>query len=218
MKKFLLLAFIFGLIGCGNNKKINLIESFVCTIDGVTSDLNFKSLKLGEVQPIFATDSLLFFWCDTIALKYTWHGDTLFYTYPYEDGSLINNTFSRARLDSSLISSKNFIESNLTFLNNCKGKLEETFKKYPFDMEFMNFQQETIDMIQESLNESKEYIAKLESAKKYSQMPSDTVLLRAFDCTYSILNPLLKVKQTQTQTFYFDSELTKVICSSDYKK
>ena len=47
--------------GCSHNKQKNLIESYVCTTDGVLSDLNFKAIKLAETKPIKVFDSLVFF-------------------------------------------------------------------------------------------------------------------------------------------------------------
>jgi hypothetical protein len=227
MKKFLLLAFIFGLIGCGNNNKINLIESFVCTIDGVTSDLNFKMIKLTEIDPITAIDSLTKLVCDTVVSKYNKQGDFLSFTYPDKDGTQITDTITKSDID-------NTIERWIKEIEECKKNLKEAKADLsnlllPVELNSLNYSTDYINIMSDLYKTSiesnegyielaKSFIESYNSIKKYLQMPSDTVLLRAFDCTYSILNPLLKVKQTQTQTFYFDSELTKVICSSDYKK
>jgi len=105
MKKLLLLALIIGLIGCGNNKLTKLIESFVCTTDGVTSDLSFKMIELEEISTITATDSIVYLlWSESIPLKYVWNGDSLSFSYQDEDGTLENETISIARIDSNLIS------------------------------------------------------------------------------------------------------------------
>jgi hypothetical protein len=222
MKKLLLLVFIASVIGCESHKKTKLIEFFVSTKDGVTSNLSFKMINLKEIIPITVTDSMLFFLADTIPTKYIWKGDSLYYTYPDRDGSLINDVMSKSIIDSQILSWSEMRKRHEKDLSEAKSNLKgverdierDTYNRtYAFTSFMKNLYESSIESAEESISIIDGVLEDLKSAKKYSLIPSDTRLLRAFECTYSIINPVLRIKQTQTQIFYFDNDLTKVIDS-----
>lgn len=222
MKKLLLFAFIVYVIGCESHQQTKLIEYFVSTKDGVISDLSFKLINLKELVPITVTDSLLYFTTDTLPTKYIWKGDSLYYTYPNRDGSLINDVMSKSRIDSQIISwsemrkrhKKDLIEAKSDLKGIEKDIERDTYNRsYAFTSFMKNLYESSIESAEKSIFIIDGVLEDLKSAKKYSLIPPDTRLLRAFECTYSIVNPVLRIKQTQTQIFYFDNEITKVIDS-----
>lgn len=222
MRKFLLFVCIAFAIGCESHKQTKLIEYFVCTKDGVTSELSFKMTNLKELVPITVTDSMLYFMADTMPTKYIWKGDSLYYTYPDRDGSLINDVMSKSTIESQIQSwsemrkqhEKNLIEAKSNLKGVERDIERDTYNRsYAFTSFMKNMYESSIESDEKSISIIDEVLEDLKSAKKYSLIPHDTRLLRAFECTYSIINPVLKIKQTQTQIFYFDNELTKVIDS-----
>ena len=218
MKKLLLLAIILSSVGCQNNKQIKLIEQYVCTTDGVTSDLSFKSLNLEEISSIKATDSILYFMTDTLPTKYIWKGDSCYFIYPDDNGSLQNEVMAKAEIDSQQLSWIHLRKSHEKSLIEAKANLKGIEKaSYEHSYAYVSFMtdlyESSINNAEKSIKIIDDVIKDLESAKKYSLFNNDSVLLRAFECTYSIVNPVLKIKQTQTQIFYFDNDISKVIDS-----
>jgi hypothetical protein len=205
--------------GCSNNKQKKLIESFISTSDGVISDLKFKMIKLDEKSPITVSDSIVFLVIGNIPIKYLWVGDSIKGTYPNEKGTSNPFAFSKSTIDtllSSQVDYKSYLLSSINKINIEIGKLQfdEATDPNPYInySSFINRYEEMKDKYKQKLdNEVATRIQELKLVKKYFQIPLETILLRAFDCTYSIFNPALQVKQTQTKTFYFDKDLTKVI-------
>jgi hypothetical protein len=223
MKNLIFFVWIIGLYGCGNNKPAKLIESFVCTKDGVTSDLGFKKIQLKETSPLTATDSMLYFIIDTIPINYAWKSDSLSFTYLNENGILKSETISKSQIDSELVfwvsqrdeGEKSLLEANANIKDVIKNSRDHSFTYESFMGKLFKSSMESSEKLVEI---SKDKIRRLNLAKKYSYFLPDTRLLRAFDCTYSLYNPILKVRQTQSQTFYFTKDLAKVVSSSGIKK
>jgi hypothetical protein len=223
MKRLLLFALISGLIACNENTQTKLIGSFVCTRDGVTSDLGFKIVKLVEIAPVTVTDSMLYFIVNTLPEDYKWIGDSLSFSYLNENGVTKNETIAKTQIDSEMVfwvTQRAEADSSLTEAKANLESIQKSSDKHSFDYKsFMtNLFQSTIESSEKIVEVSDLKIHALTSAKRYSRMRSDDRLLRAFECTYSILNPNLKVRQTQTQTFYFDNALLKIVSSSGIKK
>jgi hypothetical protein len=225
MKKLLLLVFILCLIGCINNKQKKLIESFVCTKDGVISDLNFKMIKLGETTPITATDSAVFWCVGEMPLNYVWIGDTVKGTYLNEGDTLKEYFVPKSNIDTLLKFFYDDRDFNLKQIQKDKGWIQEyeTGKTpedpyHPKELTIQSLKNDIKYWEENNANLVDPYIKKYKQVKHYFQLPPETPLSRSFECTYSLLNPELQVRQTMTRTFYFDNELTKVFGSSDIKK
>lgn len=219
MKKLLFFAFVLGLTGCTDNKQSKHIETFVCTKDGVTSDLSFKIIRIEEKSSITVTDSMLFYITDILPAKYIWKGDSLQFSYMNEDGAFTDETISKSQIDSEMVfwvNQRAEGEQSLTEANANLKDIESNPKSrsIAYTSFMTDLFKSTIESSEKIVKVSEDKIYGLDQAKRYSQIPPETRLLRAFVCTYSIFNPLLKVKQTQTQTFYFDNKLLKVVCSS----
>jgi hypothetical protein len=211
------------LYGCGNNGPAKLIESFVCTKDGVTSDLGFKKIELREISPITATDSMLYFIIDTLPIKYAWKKDSLSFTYLNENGTLKNETISKSQIDSELVFWVNQRDEGEKSLNEANENIKDVIKNsrdhsFTYESFMGKLFKSSLESSEKIVEISKNKIRRLNLAKKYSYFLPETKLLRALDCKYSILNPLLKVRQTQSQTFYFTKDMAKVVSSSGIKK
>jgi len=218
MRKILFITISIIFAGCVKNEQRKLIESFVCTTDGITSDLSFKMIKLEEISPITATDSMIFFQSGYLPLKYTWNNDSLSFIYKDEDGTSVEKTITKSLIDSEIVfwvKQKSINETSLkeatTNLNDLEYK--STNHSYTYISLMTDLFESSINSSEESIRIIEGYLDTLALAKRYSKIDPDTILSRAFNCTYSIFNPVLKVKQTMTQTFYFDNDLSKVICS-----
>jgi hypothetical protein len=230
MKKLLILAFVSCLLGCGNNKQIKLIELFVCTTDGITSDLDVKVIKLKETTQITALDSALYFNFVDRFIKIIYIRDSVKFSYKEDNGVLSDTTFPRKAIDSlyinidkQLASWNKMKEENLKSLDETKSNLRkielESLKySYAYNSVMTNLYKTVLESDEKQKEIIDETLTDLNSAKKYTKYPPETIISRGFDCTYSIFNPVLKIKQTQTQTFYFDKELTKIFSSSGIKK
>jgi hypothetical protein len=176
-------------------------------------------IQLDEKSPITASDSIVFLVIGKIPIKYMWVGDSIKGTYTNEKGTSNPFAFSKFTIDTLLKSQIDY----KSFLLNSINKMNVEIQKLQLDAAtdpnpYINYssfisQYEVMrDEDRQRLeNEVATKIQEFKLAKKYCQIPFETILLRAFDCTYSIFNPLLQVKQTQTKTFYFDKDLTKVI-------
>jgi len=209
MKKFLLpFTFIFY-FGCGNDPIAELIESYVCTTDGVLSDLDFKAIEIKETTAITSTDSMIYSFYDSdhfsysklTSLKYSPTSDGFVVSIERVDGLPIEDTFKLERIDI-------FLESTEEYLTKMK-ELRSDVGSY--------FGRGSKDYIRMGgdIDKALEEISLYEKAKAYSLMPPGTIIARSFNCTYSIFNPSQQVKQTQTRTFYLDPEFTKVLGASD---
>lgn len=199
MKKLLFFASILCLVSCENKEKFKLIETHVCTTDGVLSNLKFKGIDLKETVPITVVDSIVFLVYGYMPEKQEKLTDSINGTID----TLLNDNIEYKEL---LLKQIEEINGSIQKLE-IDGVLEDIVIKY----------KEMIDQREIELEKTEITIKKLELAKAYCKMPSETVLVRPFDCTYSIFNPLLQVKQTLTQRFYFDNNLTKVIGSYNVK-
>jgi hypothetical protein len=226
MKKILLVIAIIFLIGCSNNKQVKLIEAFVCTTDGVRSDLSFKMIKLAEISPITVIDSMFFFFLDTMSTRIVWTTDSVELFFQTKYGK-VDTTVAKTFIDTiGRVIDKDIVvwtkmrDDTKNSLVENKAKLkEQEFKSNNYVTKIMTeMYQSLVESNENSLSGIEDQLANLAEAKKYSKIPLNNTLLRAFDCIYSIINPILKVKQTQTQTFYFNLDLTKVIASSGIKK
>ena len=127
------------------------------------------------------------------------------------------NDFLRQENDFKELCSKD-INSYDSTISEFQREMQEDFNPLTDYTFFINSYSNMKNSVIELLGKTEIKIQNLEKAKKYSLMPFETILLRSFDCTYSMLNPILKIKQTQTRTFYFDQELAKILSSSDIKK
>lgn len=218
MKRLLLLPIILFFAQCQNNKQVKLIEQYVCTTEGVRSDLSFKPLKLEEISSIKATDSMLFFMTDTLPTSFIWKGDSCYFIYPDNNGSLQDEVMAKAEIDSEQVSwihlRNNHEKSLIEAKTNLKGIEKASYEhSYAYTSFMTDLYESSVDNAEKSIKIIDDYLEDLESAKKYALFNNDSILLRRFECTYSIINPILKIKQTQTQIFYFDNNLTKVIDS-----
>jgi hypothetical protein len=228
MKKSLFILIIVALASCGKDQKAKILESYVCTNNGITSDHNFKIKYFKEIDPITATDSMIYLMCDTIPTKYYWSGDTVHFTYPDSTGSLKLGRIQKFELDNAITSwiamqknyEKEFDEMNTKLLTiEILIEKDETNPAQASTTAFIkNHYEHSLKATEKAIKFMNETLSTLKSAKKYSLLPSETILLRAFNCTYTIINPELKIKQTQTQTFYFNNDLTKVVASLGIKK
>jgi len=223
MKKLhlLILFILIGIIGCTESTDKLLkesIELYVCTTDGVTSDLNFKMISLEEIAPITATDSMLYYYAGTLPASYYWDGDSIHFKVFDFDLYEWNDVMTISKIDEyiwKVDSSLNEGEEVLTELKTMHEKMQNNYSISSSEMVKIN---SIIEDQEQIIDEGKESLNHLNLAKEYSKLPKDTVLGRRYNCTYSILNPVLKLKQTQTKTFYFNDELTQVLGASDVIK
>jgi len=230
MKKtifFSIIIFCIFLTGCNTqqNKQKKLIESFICTSEGVVYDLKFKMINLEEKRAITVSDSIVFLVYGKIPIKHTWYRDSIKATilnegfFPFNGNTLVDVNFKKSIIDTMLkieINHKDYSLIQIKDIENTIKELEikEVFNTNPY-LNYTSFIYRYKSMLNEIKldieNNTDIEINKYKLAKKYSKISTDVVLSRVFDCTYSIFNPKLQVKQTQTKTFYFNNELTKII-------
>lgn len=225
MKIKILFLSLLIILGCSGSQQEQLIKDYVSVIDSVKSDLKFKLIQIKEGTPITVIDSIIYFIYERMPIKFIAAGDSFKITMLGNDGKPFEKQFEKSIIDTLL--EINNEDKNLQLeIIHYNDSLEKALRKdmivnfNPYiDYEhYINDAFNDISKAEKDLIDVNKEISVLEKAKEYSKLPLQTILSRSFDCTYSIFNPLLHVKQTLTKRFYFNSELTKVLGSSDLKK
>lgn len=209
MKTKLLILSLLLIASCSNNKQAQRIEDFVSTIDGVKSDLKFKSIELKESTTVTSTDSMLYAFfearysseAEMSSLRFIPVADSFIVTIIRVDGKQFEDPFKIEEIDRNILITQEYAENMRSLFQDAKniyGRNSEEAKE-----------------IEDDINRALEDIKLYEKAKKYSLIPPQTVISRSFECTYTIFNPILQVNQTMTKKFYFDNSLSKVLKASD---
>lgn len=194
MKRFILLVFVISLVSCSKSKEEQMLYDYINkgmikTLNVDLKDTDFKIIEIEKIKEIKYSDSLTFIKLELAKL------------YSPKNYSKVKDTLTF-----------NYV---VNLLDNVLNSNKEIINKY-LNAGMPN---EAKDMLNKNKNYQEFYIKAKSLKLKYDafKIQNDKILSAQYKGTYSMTNPLMKIKQTFTKFYYSNAENTIILKEEEIK-